>query len=180
MLAFTATAFAASRLTFEDTLARNQSSSVTVTVHRKPAFRLKLKAPTAGRTRLYLTGRNAPAGGPILDTKTSDCSGAAGTFVCSSSLESLPKGTYKFRIKFTGASGPANVRLTARWYVRGHSSVVHPSASPRTGVYRPAGWRAVKPLPERGSVRQRGPLPPEPEVSSRRPAMTANAWPLWA
>ena len=34
--------------------------------------------------------------------------------ICEGAFESLPPGTYKFRILFTG-TGSANVTFTARW-----------------------------------------------------------------
>ncbi len=107
------TAAAASRLVFEDKVKANASSSVTVTVNRSAAFRVTLKTVTTGRTRLYLTGTNVPKGGALLDTQGGACEGAAGSFICSGAFESLPAGTYKFRILRTGAA--ANVALTVRW-----------------------------------------------------------------
>ena len=106
-------ASAASRLVFEDKVKANASSSVTVTVNRPAAFNVRLKTVTAGRTRLFLTGAHAPQGGALLDTKGGACEGAAGSFICSGAFESLPAGTYKFRIQRTGSA--ANVALTVRW-----------------------------------------------------------------
>ncbi len=113
-LGLSAAAPAASKLVFEDTIKAGTSSSVSVTATRAAAFRITLKAPTAVRTRLFLTGTSAPAGGALIDTKTAECEGAAGSFVCRGAFEPLPKGTYKFRIRVTG-SGAANVALTVRW-----------------------------------------------------------------
>jgi len=107
------TAAAASKLQFEDKVKANASSSVTVTVNRAAAFQIKLKTVTSGRTRLYLTGSNAPRGGALLDTQGGGCEGAAGSFICSGAFQALPAGTYKFRIARTGAA--ANVALTVRW-----------------------------------------------------------------
>jgi hypothetical protein len=107
------TAVGASKLTFEDKVKANGSSSVTVTVNRAAAFNIKLKTVTSGRTRLFLTGANAPQGGALLDTQGGACQGAAGSYICTGSFESLPAGTYKFRIQRTGAA--ANVALTVRW-----------------------------------------------------------------
>ena len=75
---------------------------------------MTLKTPSAVRTRLYLTGDNAPKGGPLVDTKTFECEGAAGTLVCSAAYQALPQGTYKFRILVSGSQS-ANVTLTVRW-----------------------------------------------------------------
>src|SRR5882757_861016 len=78
------TAAGASRLDFADNIKAGKSSSVSVAVSRPAAFRLRLKAPTAGRTRLYLTGASAPkSAAPLLDTKgTGACQGAAGSMIC--------------------------------------------------------------------------------------------------
>ena len=107
------TAIAASKLQFEDKVKANGSSSVTVTVNRPAAFRVTLKTATSGRTRLFLTGATAPSGGALLDTQGGACQGAAGSFICSGSFESLPAGTYKFRILRNGSA--VNVALTVRW-----------------------------------------------------------------
>jgi hypothetical protein len=109
--ALASTATSASRLVFEDKVKANASSSVTVTVNRPAAFNIRLKTVTAGRTRLFLTP--SPGGGALLDTKGGACEGAAGSLICSGAFESLPAGTYKFRILRTGAA--ANVALTVRW-----------------------------------------------------------------
>ncbi len=47
-----------------------------------------------------------------------------------------------------------------------------PTAGP---PQRPSGWRAANPRLTRAPERQRGPRWPGPEVSNRRPAITANA-----
>jgi hypothetical protein len=113
-LGVSAAAAAASKLVFEDTIKAGKSSSVSVTATRSAAFRVTLKAPTAVRTRLFLTGASAPRGGALIDTKTSACEGAAGSFICRGAFEALPKGTYKFRLAVSG-NGAANVTLTVRW-----------------------------------------------------------------
>jgi hypothetical protein len=56
----------------------------------------------------------APRGGPLIDTKTYACEGAAGSFYCRASYEPLPKGRYRWRIRWLGAR-PAHVELTVRW-----------------------------------------------------------------
>ena len=112
-LAATGSAGAASRLVFEERVKADGSSSVTVTVNRTAAFRLTLKSPTAGRTRVYLTGSNVPGGtGAVLDT-AGECEGAAGSVMCRAAFEGLPAGSYKFRVKRNGSA--ANVVLTVRW-----------------------------------------------------------------
>ena len=102
------------RVYFEDTIPRGRSSSVTITTHRAASFRVVLRVPTQGRAKLFLTGKHAPAGGPLIDTKTYDCEGAAGSFYCRGAYEPLPKGTYTWRIAWTGLI-PAHVELTVRW-----------------------------------------------------------------
>ena len=87
---------------------------VTVVVRRSASFSILLRTRTQGRTQLFLLGKNAPKGGALMDTATTACEGAAGSFYCSGSYEPLPPGTYTFRVK--RASGPgANVELTVRW-----------------------------------------------------------------
>lgn len=85
-----------------------------MTVHRPAAFRIVMRTPTQGRTRLFLTGAHAPTGGALIDTKTYACEGAAGSFYCRGNFEALPKGTYTFRIRRDGTA-PAHVELTVRW-----------------------------------------------------------------
>lgn len=119
-LALPAAALAKGKVFFEDTIPSGSSSSVTITTHRAAAFRVLLRAPTQGRARLYLTGRSVPKGGPLIDTKTYACEGAAGSFYCSASYEPLPKGTYTWRVTWVSAAQagpklPAHVELTVRW-----------------------------------------------------------------
>ena len=112
--ALPATALAAGKVFFEDTIPAGKSSSVTFTTHKAAAFRVVLRTPTQGRAKLFLTGKNAPKGGPLIDTKTFACEGAAGSFYCRASYEPLPKGTYTWRIVWRGQQ-PAHVELTVRW-----------------------------------------------------------------
>lgn len=109
-----ATALAKGKVFFEDTVPAGRSSSVTVTTHKAAAFRVVLRVPTQGRARLFLTGKSAPKGGPLIDTKTYGCEGAAGSFYCRASYEPLPKGAYTWRIRWLGKK-PAQVELTVRW-----------------------------------------------------------------
>ena len=93
---------------------------MTITAHRPPSFSVLLRVPTAGRAKLYLLGKRAPKGGPLIDTKTtgegSGCEGAAGSFYCKASYESLPAGTYTWKITWVGTPRkPAHVELTVRW-----------------------------------------------------------------
>jgi hypothetical protein len=113
-LALPAAAQAKGRILFEDTVPRGGSSSVTITTHAAASFRVVLRAPTQGRARLFLSGKNAPRGGPLIDTKKYDCEGAAGSFYCRASYEQLPKGRYTWRISWAGRM-PAHVELTVRW-----------------------------------------------------------------
>jgi len=59
---------------------------------RVEAFRVVLRVPTQGRARLFLTGTTAPRGGPLIDTKTFACEGAAGSLYCRAAYEPLPEG----------------------------------------------------------------------------------------
>ena len=113
-LAVPAVALAKGKVSFEDTIPGGKSSSVTFTVHKAASFRVVLRVPTQGRARLFLAGKTAPSGGPLIDTKTHACEGAAGSFYCRAAFEPLPKGTYTWRISWTGKM-PAHVELTLRW-----------------------------------------------------------------
>lgn len=109
-----------SRVSFEDTVPSGSSSSVTIVTHRAASFRVLLRVPTAGRARLYLLGKQAPKGGPLIRTSNtapaSRCQGAAGSFYCRASFEPLPKGTYTWRVTWRGAPPVAgHVELTVRW-----------------------------------------------------------------
>jgi hypothetical protein len=99
---------------YENVLAKNGVGLVSVTTWKAPSFRVLLRVPTQGRARLYLLGKGAPKGGPLIDTKTADCEGAAGSFYCRGSYEPLPKGTYTWRIVWNGPI-TAPVELTLRW-----------------------------------------------------------------
>ena len=112
-----ATALAKGKVYFEDTIPSGKSSSVTFTVHKAASFRVLLHVPTAGRAKLFLLGKNAPKGGPLIKTSNTaptSCQGAAGSFYCKASYEPLPKGTYTWRIAWKGQQ-PAHVELTLRW-----------------------------------------------------------------
>ena len=105
---------------YQDTVPSGRSSSVTITARRPPSFSVLLRVPTTGRAKLYLLGKRAPKGGPLIDTKTtgegSGCEGAAGSFYCKASYESLPAGTYTWKIAWAGTpKKPAHVELTVRW-----------------------------------------------------------------
>jgi hypothetical protein len=109
---------------FQDTVPSGSSSSVTITTHRSASFAVLLRVPTGGRARLYLLGKHAPKGGPLIRTSNTApsgaCQGAAGSFYCRSSYEPLPRGTYTWRVTwvstpFQGPKMPAHVELAVRW-----------------------------------------------------------------
>jgi hypothetical protein len=107
---------ASGKIYFEDNVPSGKSSSVTITTHRASSFKVLLRVPTAGRAKLYLLGKKAPKGGPLIDTKTFGCDGAAGSFYCKASYEPLPAGTYTWKIAWVGTpKTPAHVELTVRW-----------------------------------------------------------------
>jgi hypothetical protein len=113
-------ALAQGKVAFEDTIPSGGSSSVTITTHRAASFRVLLRVPTAGRAKLYLLGKHAPKGGPLIATSNTApsgaCQGAAGSFYCKGSYEPLPKGTYTWRVTWVGSpKAPAHVELTVRW-----------------------------------------------------------------
>ena len=119
-----ALAVGSSKVFFEDTVPSGGSSSVTIVTHRSAAFRVLLRVPTAGKAKLFLLGKRAPKGGPLIQTSNtspaSACQGAAGSFYCKASYEPLPKGTYTWRVTWVsvvlqGPKMPAHVELTVRW-----------------------------------------------------------------
>ena len=113
-----ASATGPAKVYLEDTVPRAGSSSVTFTTHRPASFRVLLRVPTAGRAKLFLLGKHAPKGGPLIQTSNTApataCEGAAGSFYCRASYEPLPRGTYTWRIRWSGPQ-PAHVELTVRW-----------------------------------------------------------------
>ena len=107
------------RLEYADVLPAAGSGQVTVKTQRAASFRVVLRVPTRGRARLYLLGAKAPKGGPLVDTKTgpynpAPCPRVSGAYVCRGAYEPLPKGTYTWRIVWSGAV-KAPVELTVRW-----------------------------------------------------------------
>ncbi len=102
------------KLFYEDMLPAHGAGTVSLAVRGPAAFRLVLRSSTQGRTRLYLLGKTAPKGGPLLDTKSGGCEGAAGSYYCKGAFEALPRGTYTFRVRRDG-SAPAHVELIVRW-----------------------------------------------------------------
>lgn len=114
-VALPATALAKGKIYFEDTVPAGKSSYVRFRVHKASAFQVVLRVPTQGRGQLFLLGKKAPKSDrALIDTKTHACEGAAGSFFCRSAFESLPAGTYAWRIRWLGKA-PAHVELTVRW-----------------------------------------------------------------
>jgi hypothetical protein len=107
-------AFAKGKVFFEDTVPAGKSAWVEIKTGKAASFRVVLRVPTQGRAQLFLSGKTAPRGGPLIDTKTHACEGAAGSFYCRAAYEPLPKGSYRWRIRWLGAK-PAHVELTVRW-----------------------------------------------------------------
>ena len=113
-VAIPATALAKGKVFFEDDVPAGKSSYVRFTTHKAASFRVLLRVPTQGRAQLFLSGKKAPKGGPLIDTKSFACEGAAGSFYCSASYEPLPAGTYAWRVRWLGKQR-AHVELTVRW-----------------------------------------------------------------
>ena len=68
----------AGKVYLEDKMPRVSSTQVTIKVRNPAAFRVLMRTSTQGRTKLFLLGAHAPKGGPLIDTKTYHCDGAAG------------------------------------------------------------------------------------------------------
>jgi hypothetical protein len=113
-LAVPASSLARGKASIEQTISPGASSAITVTVSAPASFSVVLRVPTQGRAKLLLLGKHAPRVGPLIDTKTHACQRAAGTRICRSAFEPLPKGTYTWRIVWSGPK-VAHVALTVRW-----------------------------------------------------------------
>jgi hypothetical protein len=87
---------------------------VSVVVRKAASFSILLRTRTIGRTQLFLLGKRAPKGGPLMDTATMRCDGAAGSFYCKGSFEPLPPGTYIFRVVRPSGFG-THIELTVSW-----------------------------------------------------------------
>lgn len=98
----------------EQFVATGGSVQVSVVVRKPASFSVLLRTRTIGRTQLVLLGRHAPRGGPLLDTATMHCDGAAGSYYCSGAFEPLPPGAYTFRVRRRSGFG-TRVELTVRW-----------------------------------------------------------------
>ena len=113
-LAVAAVAMATASVTYSDSVRVGKPVSVTVKTYGPTAFKVLLRVQTQGRTQLFLTGKNAPKRGALIDTKTYACEGAAGSFYCKASYEALPAGTYTWRIvRVSGLK--ESTTLTVRW-----------------------------------------------------------------
>ncbi|MFN0155511.1 MAG: hypothetical protein ACKVUT_14145 [Gaiella sp.] len=105
---------AAGRIVYTNVVPSQGAKEFTIRVHKPASFRIRLRVPTQGRARLYLLGATAPSGGPLIDTKTYDCEGTAGSFFCSGAFEPLPAGRYTFKLRWDGPQ-KASFELIVRW-----------------------------------------------------------------
>jgi hypothetical protein len=98
----------------EQYVASGSSVQVGVVVRKHASFSVLLRTRTVGRTQLRLLGAHAPKGSPLIDTNTTGCDGAAGSWYCKGRYEPLPPGTYVFRVVRNSGFG-TNIELTVRW-----------------------------------------------------------------
>ena len=98
----------------EQYVGSGSSVQVGVTVRKHASFSVLLRTRTVGRTQLLLLGAHAPKGGTLIDTHTTRCDGAAGSWYCKARYEALPPGTYVFRVVRSSGFG-TNIELTVRW-----------------------------------------------------------------
>jgi hypothetical protein len=98
----------------EQYVASGSSVQVGVVVRKHASFSVLLRTRTVGRTQLRLLGTHAPKGGPLIDTSTTRCEGAAGSWYCKARYEPLPPGTYLFRVVRNSGFG-TNIELTVSW-----------------------------------------------------------------
>src|SRR5262245_28269722 len=82
----------------EQYVASGSSVQVGVVAGKHAPCSVLRRTRTIGRTQLLLLGAHAPKGGPLIDTNTTACEGAAGSWYCKGSFEPLPPGTYVFRV----------------------------------------------------------------------------------
>ena len=73
----------------EQYVASGSSVQIGVVVRKHASFSVLLRTRTVGRTQLRLLGAHAPKGGPLIDTSTTACEGAAGSWYCKASYEPL-------------------------------------------------------------------------------------------
>jgi hypothetical protein len=105
---------AGGRLAFADDVPPNKWTSVEIRTSEPATFRVVLRVPIAGRAQLFLTGKGARRGGPLIDTITSNCEGAAGSFTCRATYAAVRPGKYRWRLRWIGRR-PAHVELGVRW-----------------------------------------------------------------
>ena len=98
----------------EQYVASGSSVQVGVVARKHASFAVLLRTRTVGRTQLLLLGAHAPKGGPLIDTSTTRCDGAAGSWYCKARYEPLPPGTYVFRVVRRSGFG-TNIELTVSW-----------------------------------------------------------------
>lgn len=98
----------------EQFVTTGNSVQVSVVVRKAASFSILLRTRTIGRTQLFLLGKRAPKGGPLMDTATMRCDGAAGSFYCKGAFEPLPPGTYTFRVVRPSGFG-THIELTVSW-----------------------------------------------------------------
>ena len=98
----------------EQYVASGSSVQVGVVVRKHASFSVLLRTRTVGRTQLRLLGTHAPKGGPLIDTSTTRCEGAAGSWYCKARYEPLPPGNYVFRVVRNSGFG-TNIELTVSW-----------------------------------------------------------------
>ena len=98
----------------EQFVTTGKSVQVSVVVRKPASFSVLLRTRSIGRTQLFLIGTHAPKGGPLIDTATTRCDGAAGSFYCKGSFEPLPPGTYTFRVARRSGFG-THIELTVTW-----------------------------------------------------------------
>ena len=107
----------AGKIVLTDTMPRFSSTKVSVTVRKAAAFRVLMRTSTQGRTKLFLLGKHAPKGGPLIDTKTYACHGR-GRLALSArgTTRRCRAGTYTFRVVYAGRTpAKAHLELTVRW-----------------------------------------------------------------
>jgi hypothetical protein len=112
----TAATGSAGTVHYQNVIGSKGTAQMAVKVFKPASFHVLLRTSTHGRTRLYLEGPTAPGGGPLIDTSTTSCEGAAGSFYCEGSYEPLPRGVYTFRVEYRGTTPEtAGIELTVRW-----------------------------------------------------------------
>jgi hypothetical protein len=107
-------AASAATVHLEQFVATGNSVQVSIVARKSASFSVLLRTRTIGRTQLVLLGKHAPTGGPLIDTATTRCDGAAGSYYCKGSFEPLPPGRYTFRVIRRSGFG-THIELTVSW-----------------------------------------------------------------